>query len=103
MPDDVTKRHSLPNLYVGQSQKELTHNEALARIDALLHPVTEAQLTTPPVLAHRQRGDRGVGRAVWADCALVGGQLALSSSRCWNDIVASFAGQETILHRPRMG
>lgn len=49
MPDDVTARHSLPNLYVGQSQKELTHNEALARIDALLHPVVEAKLMAPPI------------------------------------------------------
>lgn len=49
MPDDVTRRHSLPNLYVGQAQKELTHNEALARIDALLHPVVEAKLAAPPV------------------------------------------------------
>lgn len=48
MPDDVTARHSLPNLYVGQSQKELTHNEALARIDALLHPVVEAKATAAP-------------------------------------------------------
>ena len=48
MPDNATKRHSLPNLYVGQAQKELTHNEALARIDALLHPVVEAKLATPP-------------------------------------------------------
>jgi Protein of unknown function (DUF2793) len=48
MPDDTTARHSLPNLYVGQSQKEITHNEALARIDALLHPVVEAELALPP-------------------------------------------------------
>lgn len=48
MPDDATRRHSLPNLYVGQSQKELTHNEALVRIDALLHPVVEARLFAPP-------------------------------------------------------
>jgi Protein of unknown function (DUF2793) len=48
MPDDKTARHALPNLFVGQSQKEITHNEALARIDALLHPVVENWITTPP-------------------------------------------------------
>jgi hypothetical protein len=45
--EDATKRHSLPYLYIGQGQKELTHNEALARIDALLHPVVEAKATAP--------------------------------------------------------
>lgn len=48
MPETATARHALPNLFVGQSQKEITHNEALARIDALLHPVIEAELATPP-------------------------------------------------------
>jgi hypothetical protein len=47
MPDDFTARHGLPNLYVGQAQKEVTHNEALARIDALLHPAVEALATEP--------------------------------------------------------
>jgi hypothetical protein len=48
MPETATARHALPNLFVGQSQKEATHNEALARIDALLHPVIEAELPAPP-------------------------------------------------------
>jgi Protein of unknown function (DUF2793) len=48
MSETATARHSLPNLFVGQSQKEITHNEALARIDALLHPVVEAELAAPP-------------------------------------------------------
>ena len=49
MPEDVTARHALPNLYVGQAQKEITHNEALARIDALLHPVVEDSVANPPI------------------------------------------------------
>jgi Protein of unknown function (DUF2793) len=47
MPDNMTARHALPNLYVGQTQKEVAHNEALARIDALLHPVVESKVTAP--------------------------------------------------------
>ncbi len=48
MPQDATARHMLPYLFVGQSQKELTHNEALAHIDALLHPVVEGRQVAPP-------------------------------------------------------
>jgi hypothetical protein len=48
MPQDATARHALPYLFVGQSQKELTHNEALARMDGLLHPVVEGRQTAPP-------------------------------------------------------
>jgi Protein of unknown function (DUF2793) len=48
MSEAATARHGLPNLFVGQAQKEVTHNEALARIDALLHPVVEDQIAAPP-------------------------------------------------------
>lgn len=37
-----TERLALPLLSVGQSQKEMTHNEALARIDIVTQPVVEA-------------------------------------------------------------
>lgn len=43
-----TPRHELPLLVAGQAQKEFFVNEALARIDMLLHPVVEAQQTAPP-------------------------------------------------------
>jgi hypothetical protein len=44
-----TTRHELPMLAVSQAQKEVTHNEALVRIDALLHPLVEAVQSDPPV------------------------------------------------------
>lgn len=47
MPD--TPRFSLPLLAVAQAQKEVTHNEAVTLIDALLHLVVEAgPLGDPP-------------------------------------------------------
>lgn len=46
---EETDRLALPLLSAGQAQKEITHNEALTRIDALLHGAVEAHdLNTPP-------------------------------------------------------
>ena len=43
-------RHALPFLAAGQAQKEVTHNEALALIDAGLHAAAEAiGLNVPPL------------------------------------------------------
>lgn len=38
----ATERFALPLLHAGQAQKELSHNEALTLIDAMLHPVVES-------------------------------------------------------------
>jgi hypothetical protein len=44
-----TGRFKLPFILPGQAQKELFHNEALAVIDAALHPAVEGPaLTVPP-------------------------------------------------------
>lgn len=49
MSDDATARLVLPFLAAGQAQKEVTHNEALQRLDALVQPVAEtADLAAPP-------------------------------------------------------
>jgi Protein of unknown function (DUF2793) len=99
MPDDATARHLLPNLYVGQSQKELTHNEALARIDALLHPVVEAKLAAPPT----GLTDTSDGLCWLIDSAATGqwaersGQVARWSGGSWR-YIAPVAGMTIWLH-----
>lgn len=46
---DGTARWALPLLFAGQAQKEITHNEALVLVDALLHGrVESADLDNPP-------------------------------------------------------
>ncbi|MAU40302.1 MAG: hypothetical protein CMF31_01650 [Kordiimonas sp.] len=48
--NDTTARLELPYIFTNQSQKEITHNEALERLDWLVQTKIEsAQLTVPPV------------------------------------------------------
>tara|TARA_R110001599_G_scaffold26856_6_gene94737 strand:- start:845 stop:1294 length:450 start_codon:yes stop_codon:yes gene_type:complete len=46
-----TARFELPLLAAGQAHKELFHNEALARIDFLIHPIVQAIETDPASIA----------------------------------------------------
>jgi hypothetical protein len=52
MPDPVfdshTERFNLPLLFAGQAEKEGFVNEALVRIDALLHGAIESEQAAPP-------------------------------------------------------
>lgn len=49
MTMEATPRWALPQLFAGQAQKEIFHNEALARIDMLLHGLVEsADENAPP-------------------------------------------------------
>ncbi|MDM8010284.1 MAG: DUF2793 domain-containing protein [Parasphingorhabdus sp.] len=45
-----TARFKIPLLAAGQAHKELLHNEALARIDFLLHPIVQAIETDPAAI-----------------------------------------------------
>lgn len=46
---DTSDRYALPFIAAGQAQKELTHNEAVNRIDTLLHlSVLSLSLSAPP-------------------------------------------------------
>jgi Protein of unknown function (DUF2793) len=84
MSSPETPRHKLPLLAVSQAQKELTHNEALMRVDALLNAVVMDELAAPPNVT-----DADIGKcwlvAVspvgdWADKA---GQIALWVGGSW--------------------
>jgi hypothetical protein len=51
---DTSDRLALPLIAPGQAQKEMTHNEALARLDIMVQPVVQAvapaSLPTNPIL-----------------------------------------------------
>ena len=72
----TTSRHALPLLFSGQSQKEFTVNEALARIDLIVHPAIEQELADPPTAPST------------GDCYLVGA----NSTGDWAGHEASLAG-----------
>jgi len=60
MPDplsfpDATPRHGLPLLFAGQAQKEFFVNEALTRLDLLVHARIAGRASQPP--AAPQAGD----------------------------------------------
>ena len=44
----ATPRHGLPLLFAGQAQKEFFVNAAFSLSDVLLHPLIEAEVTSPP-------------------------------------------------------
>lgn len=56
MSAQYSARYALPLLVTAQAQKEITHNEALVLIDALLHPVVQERVSTPPVLEDDDTG-----------------------------------------------
>jgi hypothetical protein len=80
---DTTPRFALPFILPGQAQKELFHNEALARIDLALHPAVEdAPAPAPP--ADPEEGQCWIVAAgAGGDWSGLEGMLAMWSEGGW--------------------
>lgn len=88
---DISDRLALPLIAPGQAQKEMTHNEALARLDIMVQPVVQAVAppTVPATPALGQCWIVGVGAAgAWAGRD---GALAAWTAGGWR-FVAAFEG-----------
>jgi hypothetical protein len=79
---EASARLALPFIVPGQAQKELYHNEALARIDAALHAAVEAGPTVDPPAESEEgqcwivapgAGGAWSGQANWLACWTSGG------------------------------
>ncbi|WP_374523890.1 DUF2793 domain-containing protein [Sphingopyxis sp.] len=90
-----TARFSLPLLAMAQAQKEVTHNEALTLLDALVHAAIEdGPLATPPAMPEAgQCWLVGTGASGgWAGQA---GKIAIWSEGGWR-FVAPRAGMRVL-------
>lgn len=86
---DETARFALPFILPGQAQKELFHNEALARIDAALHAAVEDAVTTiPPALAVEGQC-WAIAEGANGEWAERDGQLAAWTSGGWRYVTPS--------------
>lgn len=84
--ESQTPRMALPLLYPGQAQKEVFVNEALIRIDALLHARIEAVSSSPPpapadgqcwIVGASPTGD-WAGKTAQIACRAAGGWIFLA-------------------------
>lgn len=81
---DISDRYALPLLQSGQAQKEVTHNQAVAAIDALLHLAVASRSTAiaPPAPVAGSAWIVGAeAGGIWAGRA---GMLALFDSAGWS-------------------
>lgn len=80
---DTSARFALPFLQPGQAQKEMFHNEALAIVDAVLHPVVRTVGDDTPPLAPEQGQCWIIGAAPTGDWAGQGGRIAAWTAGGW--------------------
>lgn len=80
---DTSARFALPFLQPGQAQKEMFHNEALAIVDAVLHPVVQTVGDDMPPLAPEPGQCWIVGDAPTSDWAGQGDRIAAWTAGGW--------------------
>ena len=87
----TTDRLILPLIAPGQAQKEMTHNEALTLIDALVQPVVQTVGTTAPPANPLPGQCWIIGTSATGDWAGHAAALAISTSGGWR-FVSAFEG-----------
>ncbi|WP_375393674.1 DUF2793 domain-containing protein [uncultured Sphingomonas sp.] len=85
---DQTARFALPLIDPGQSQKEMTHNESLALMDAALQPSVRAVGTAIPPAAPAAGDQWIVGPSPSGDWAGQGNAIAAWTSGGWRFVAA---------------
>lgn len=83
---ETSERYALPLLQAGQAQKEVTHNSAIAGIDALLHLAVDSQRLAAPPPAAVAPGTWIVATPATGAWAGRGGALAVLDSTGWSFI-----------------
>lgn len=76
-------RYALPLLQSGQAQKEVTHNSALATLDALLHLAVESRALAAPPAAPLDPGSWIVAAAATGSWSGRTGQIAVFDAGGW--------------------
>ncbi len=80
---DATARFGLPFIQPGQAQKELFHNEALALLDAVVHPAAETRGDTVPPSSPVVGQGWIIGASPTGDWAGQSEKLAIWTSGGW--------------------
>lgn len=84
---ETTARFALPLLQAGQAQKEIDHNEAIALIDGVLHPLVQSIGSAEPPASPAVGQAWAIGTAPAGGWAGKAGMLALRTSGGWRFVV----------------
>ena len=87
LSDALTARFSMPMLFAGQAEKELTHNEALVVIDALLAASVEGVAGDPDALTPQAGQCWLIGAGASGAWAGMADAIALWTGSGWRCIV----------------